>query len=205
MIFGDLGEVPLEDLLRLLGRREGSLEIFHLEGHPSLEVYFKGGRVVSGFIGGRPTPLPELRAALLYLVKVRKGQFQFRSQASPLPSPYPLNLPLGELLPSQEEGLVDPHLRLRLKAPGARPEDYHLRAFLKRAEGLLLEGASPWEVSQALGLPLERAQYYLHRLLGLGLLTRVSPTTPAKGREGEKPDVAKLIQTLKARFFGGKP
>ncbi len=202
-IFGDLQELPLGELLPVLARREGTLEVYNLPEHPPVTLYLKGGQIICGFIGGRPTPASELQTALFYLASARKGKFEFRPQAPSTPCPYPVALSLEGLLPSNpllSARFPPPERRFQLKE-GPRPEDYHLRAFLRKAEGLLLKGASARELGQALGIPLEHAQYYLYKLRQLGLLVPQEEKTPKRRPQA---NVASLIQALRSRLLGGE-
>ncbi len=202
-IFGDLKDLPLGDLIPVLTKGEGTLEVYNLKGHPPVTLHVQRGRITCGFLGGRPTPAPELQAALFYLASVREGRFEFRPQTPSTPCPYPVALSVEHLLPSNpllSAWFPPPERRFRLQE-GLRPEDYHLRAFLKRAEELLLKGASARELSQALGISLEHAQYHLYKLQRLGLLIPQKEEAPKKKPEA---NVVSLIQALKARFLGGE-
>jgi len=208
-IFGNLRHMPLADLLGMLGRRSGVLEVFHLPGkRVGYALALDSGKAVWLMEGNRFLDPVEARAALRDLLFAQEGAFEF-SPGTPPPPPEgkALGWPLERLLLSMtavedeiaalRPALPDP--KTRFQAVEAEPIwDEPLASFWQAALPLLRQGASAEEIAGRLGYRVEEAAYYLHKLRLLGKVAPVRAyreSAPTEERKG-------LVQRLLAALMG---
>lgn len=209
-IFGNLNHMSLGDLLPLLSVQDGALEIFNLEQHPRVTLYFNGGLLHCLYISGRPAEPLQARGIVSHLVAAKRGSFEFAPGARVRRCPQPLGWPLDQLLLTTvtvqdeiqglERSLPHPDTIFALTQDRA-PSDQRLLDFWQRAGDLLQQGASARELARRLGMPLEHARYYLLKLRQLELLAPVR----ARRAPARKASVAsRLLHSLKRHFFGDR-
>ncbi|WP_287417137.1 DUF4388 domain-containing protein [Oceanithermus sp.] len=209
-IFGNLNHMSLGDLLPLLSVQDGALEIFNLEQHPRVTLYFTGGLLQCLYVGGRAAEPLQARSIVSRLVAARRGSFEFAPGARMRRCPQPLGWPLDQLLLSTvtvqdeiqglERSLPHPDTIFALTSERA-PEDARLSDFWQRAAALLRRGATARELARRLGMPLEHARYYLLKLRQLELL---APVRARGGQERRASAAARLLGSLRRRFFGDR-
>jgi DNA-binding transcriptional ArsR family regulator len=209
-IFGNLNHMSLGDLLPLLSVQDGALEIFNLEQHPRVTLYFRGGLLQCLYVGGRPADALKARSTVSRLVSAKRGSFEFAPGAQARRCPQPLGWALDQLLLTTvtvqdeieelERRLPHPETIFR-RVRDADPEDARLSDFWRRAHDLLGVGASARELSVKLGMSLDHAQYYLLKLRQSGL---VEPVRARVRRPGGRSAAARLLSSLKRHFFGGR-
>lgn len=209
-IFGNLNHMSLGDLLPLLSVQDGALEIFNLEQHPRVTLYFRGGLLHCLYVGGRPADPLKARSTVSRLVAAKRGSFEFAPGARMPRCPDPLGWPLDQLLLTTvtvqdeieelERRLPHPDTIFR-RVRDEAPQDERLSDFWRRAQDHLEVGASARELSEKLGTPLEHAQYYLLKLRQSGLL---EPVRARARRPGSGSVAARLLSSLKQHFFGGR-
>ena len=210
-IFGNLNQMSLSDLLPLLAVQDGALEVFNLEQHPRVTLYFQRGLLQCLHIGSRPADPLQARSTVSRLVNAGRGSFEFVPGAVPRRCTQPLGWPLDRLLLATvtvqdeigelERQLPHPETIFALVRQ-ADPEDGRLTDFWKRSRDLLEQGASAKELAAKLGMPLDHAQYYLLKLRQLGLL---QPVRKRARRSGSPAATAsRLLGALKRHFFGGE-
>jgi len=208
-IFGNLQHMPLADLLGMLGRRSGVLEVFQLPGkHSGYALALDSGKVVWLKNGNRFLDPVEARAVLRELFFAKRGAFEF-SPGTPPPPPEgkALGWPLERLLLSMtavedEIAAMRPLLpdpKTRFQAVEAEPVwDEPLASFWQAALPLMKQGASAEEIARRLGYRVEEAAYYLHKLRLLGKVAPVrayQETAPTEERKG-------LVRRLLAALIG---
>ncbi len=210
-IFGNLNHMSLGDLLPLLSVQDGALEVFNLENHPRVTLYFRGGLLQCLFVAGRPADSLVARSIVTLLMGSTRGSFEFVPGAPERHCPHLLDWPLDRLLitvVSVQDEMQE--LERRLPHPDTifrmirdeMPEDRRLADFWKRAQERLDAGASAQELASRMGMPLEHAQYYLFKLRQAGLVMPVRAR--AQRRSMGSSVAARLIDSLKQRFFGGR-
>ena len=207
-IFGSLNHMSLSDLLPLLSTRDGALEVFNLERHPRVTLYFRGGRLQCLYLAGRPADPLVARSAISALVSARRGSFEFVPGATPPRCPQPLAWALDHLLLAtvtvQDEitalkrQLPHPETIFR-RAGNGTPGDERLADFWARAYEPLATGASARALAARLGMPLEQVQYYLLKLRQSGHVQPLRVREPGARGKGL---AARLLGSLKRRFFG---
>lgn len=207
-IFGSLNHMPLSDLLPLLASQDGALEVFNLERHPRVTLYFRGGRLQCLYLGGRPADPLAARSAISALVSARRGSFEFAPGAKPPRCPRPLAWALDHLLlatvtvqdeiTALKEQLPHPETVFRRARNGA-PSDARLADFWARASEPLASGASARALAARLGMSLEQVQYHLLKLRQSGHVQPLRVREPGARGEGL---AARLLGSLKRRFFG---
>jgi hypothetical protein len=75
-VFGNLRDMPLPDLVAMLGRRSGVLEVFGLPGkRQGYALALDGGRVVWVREGNRILDPLEARLVLQELLRLQEGAF----------------------------------------------------------------------------------------------------------------------------------
>ncbi|PYE53758.1 DUF4388 domain-containing protein [Deinococcus yavapaiensis] len=197
-IFGNLDELPFPDVIGMLGRRSGHLNITTTA---AVTLHIDDGHLLALYLGPQAIhDAGRVREVILELTRAERGSFEFkRIQPNDLVQHH--HLALNKLLLSITAVLDElAHYRTMLPAPETRfqqvrdaPEDLDasLKDFLDAAAPSLLLGASAAELAPRQGLHLERAQLYLYKLRALGLLTpvRAYPARPTAQRKADRPTV----------------
>jgi len=208
-IFGNLNHMSLGDLLPLLSVQDGALEIFNLDQHPRVTLYFGSGLLQCLYVGGRPADPLKARSTVSRLVSAKRGSFEFVPGARPHRCLQPLGWALDQLLLTTvtvqdeieelERSLPHPETIFR-RVREEVPADERLSDFWRRAHDHLEVGASARELSEKLGTSLQHTQYYLLKLRQSGLLEPVR----ARARRSRGSVAARLLSSLKQHFFGGR-
>ena len=208
-IFGSLKQISLGDLLPLLKTQRGSLEIFNLEDMPHVTLYVEGGRLVALYMGGKPVDDVQVRSIVGSLMNAKRGSFEFIPGVSPRArhaQGWNLDRLLLAVSTIADEMAVSennlPHPDTVFKAVhDVRPGDGRMTDFWRRAKRFLLEGVSVRDLSLELGVPVNHAAFYLHKLRGAGA---VEPVRVAGfGRPARSGVASRLLGALRRRFFGG--
>lgn len=206
-IFGDLQDMPLVDLLSMLGRRSGLLDVWDVGGKRSRYILAldRGNLLWMKDEGGYLDPL-KARSTLLELASAGRGAFEFTPIEPPKGSPL-LNWPIERVLlsvttihdelASYNSLLPDPKTRFQVAALEVWLEE-PLYSFWERAKPLLQAGASAEDLASRLRLPLDEVRYYLHKLRLAGKVA------PVRAYEGTRKDEEKqgLFRRLLAALRG---
>ncbi len=204
-IFGSLNQMSLSDLLPLMSVKKGALELFNLDKHPNVTLYFDSGVLRCAFKGPRELTPPHARALVTWLLGAHKGSFEFIPEATPRRCEFPLGWPVTQLLLSTVTVRDEiEHHRAHLPHPdtvyrlvsSAHPED----GFLREAQVYLTSGSSARRLAAALDLPLDQVRYQLLKLsqAGVVVIARRKQTTKPE----QKGAAARLLSALKSRFAG---
>jgi hypothetical protein len=206
-IFGDLKDMPLVDLLSMLGRRSGLLDVWDVGGKRNRYILAldRGNLLWMKDEGGYLDPL-KARSTLLELASAGRGAFEFTPIEPPKRSPL-LNWPIERVLlsvttihdelASYNSLLPDPKTRFQVAALEVWLEE-PLYSFWERAKPLLQTGASAEDLASRLRLPLDEVRYYLHKLRLAGKVA------PVRAYEGTRKDEEKqgLFRRLLAALRG---
>ena len=210
-IFGDLQDMPLIDLLSMLGRRSGLLDVWDVGGKRNRYILAldRGNLLWMKDEGGYLDPL-KARSALLELASAGRGAFEFTPVEPPKGSPL-LNWPIERVLlsvttihdelASYNSLLPDPKTRFQVAALEVWLEE-PLYSFWERAKPLLQAGASAEDLASRLRLPLDEVRYYLHKLRLAGKVAPVRAYEETRKDEEKQGLFRRLLAALRGRRGG---
>ena len=210
-IFGDLQDMPLVDLLSMLGRRSGLLDVWDVGGKRNRYILAldRGNLLWVKDEGGYLDPL-KARSALLELASAGRGAFEFTPVEPPKGSPL-LNWPIERVLlsvttihdelASYNSLLPDPKTRFQAAALEVWLEE-PLYSFWERAKPLLQAGASAEDLASRLRLPLDEVRYYLHKLRLAGKVAPVRAYEETRKDEERQGLFRRLLAALRGRGGG---
>ena len=210
-IFGDFQDMPLVDLLSMLGRRSGLLDVWDVGGKRNRYILAldRGNLLWMKDEGGYLDPL-KARSALLELASAGRGAFEFTPIEPPKGSPL-LNWPIERVLlsvttihdelASYNSLLPDPKTRFQVAALEVWLEE-PLYSFWERAKPLLQAGASAEDLASRLRLPLDEVRYYLHKLRLVGKVAPVRAYEETRKDEEKQGLFRRLLAALRGRRGG---
>jgi hypothetical protein len=210
-IFGDLQDMPLVDLLSMLGGRSGLLDVWDVEGKRNRYILAldRGNLLWVKDEGGYLDPL-KARSTLLELASAGRGAFEFTPVEPPKGSPL-LNWPIERVLlsvttihdelASYNSLLPDPKTRFQVAALEVWLEE-PLYSFWERAKPLLQAGASADDLASRLRLPLDEVRYYLHKLRLAGKVAPVRAYEETRKDEERQGLFRRLLAALRGRRGG---
>jgi hypothetical protein len=210
-IFGDLQDMPLVDLLSMLGRRSGLLDVWDVGGKRNRYILAldRGNLLWMKDEGGYLDPL-KARSTLLELASAGRGAFEFTPVEPPKGSPL-LNWPIERVLlsvttihdelASYNSLLPDPKTRFQVAALEVWLEE-PLYGFWERAKPLLQTGASAEDLASRLRLPLDEVRYYLHKLRLAGKVAPVRAYEETRKDEEKQGLFRRLLAALRGRGGG---
>jgi hypothetical protein len=210
-IFGDFQDMPLVDLLSMLGRRSGLLDVWDVGGKRNRYILAldRGNLLWMKDEGGYLDPL-KARSALLELAFAGRGAFEFTPVEPPKGSPL-LNWPIDRVLlsvttihdelASYNSLLPDPKTRFQVAALEVWLEE-PLYSFWERAKPLLQTGASAEDLASRLRLPLDEVRYYLHKLRLAGKVAPVRAYEETRKDEERQGLFRRLLAALRGRGGG---
>ena len=210
-IFGDLQDMPLVDLLSMLGRRSGLLDVWDVGGKRNRYILAldRGNLLWVKDEGGYLDPL-KARSTLLELASAGRGAFEFTPVEPPKGSPL-LNWPIERVLlsvttihdelASSNSLLPDPKTRFQVAALEVWLEE-PLYSFWERAKPLLQAGASAEDLASQLRLPLNEVRYYLHKLRLAGKVAPVRAYEETRKDEERQGLFRRLLAALRGRRGG---
>ena len=210
-VFGNLRDMPLPDLVAMLGRRSGVLEVFGLPGKRSgYALALDGGKVLWVREGNRLLDPVEARFTLQELFRLQEGAFEFTPGVPPAEGMvlgWPLERLLLTLTTVEDEFqayrplLPDPKTRFQAAALEVWLEE-PLWSFWERARPLLQGGASAEELANRLRLPLDEVRYYLHKLRLAGKVAPVRAYEETRKDEERQGLFRRLLAALRGRGGG---
>ncbi len=203
--------MPLVDLLSMLGRRSGLLDLWDVDGKRDRYILAldRGNLLWMKDEKGYLDPL-KARSVLLEIASARQGAFEFTPVEPPRGSPV-LNWPLERVLLSvttihdelaSYNGLLpDPKTRFQVAALEVWLEE-PLYSFWERAKPLLQEGASAEDLASRLRLPLDEIRYYLHKLRLAGKVAPVRAYEETRKDKERQSLFRRLLAALRGRGGG---
>jgi len=210
-IFGDFQDMPLVDLLSMLGRRSGLLDVWDVgeKRNRYILALDRGNILWMKDEGGYLDPL-KARSTILELASARRGAFEFTPVEPPKGSPL-LNWPIERVLlsvttihdelASYNSLLPDPKTRFQAAALEVWLEE-PLYSFWERAKPLLQTGASAEDLASRLRLPLDEVRYYLHKLRLAGKVAPVRAYEETRKDEEKQGLFRRLLAALRGRRGG---
>lgn len=97
LLYGNLKDLPLDELLQALRYREGALEIWNVKGFPATTLFLKPGHIRSLDQKGKPLPPSRAKETFPALLAAREGNFEFLPGVRPRHG-FRLNWPLERAL-----------------------------------------------------------------------------------------------------------
>ncbi len=183
-IVGDLMDLPIPEVLNMLGRRTGKLELRDIPNLELLTLYLDEG-FLRGFFAGEQEVQDGLavRDRLLTVMESPLGTFAFRPTL-PHQLHGGLNTPITRLLgilasAVDESGayrdyFIGPETHFKMMAAPNLWLDTSLFVFLEGAKAFLERGISARDLSRSLHLELAQVQNYLFKLRSVGKIAPVS-------------------------------
>ena len=204
-IFGNLQDLPLPDLLPMLGRRSGVLELWNLEGGRSASLWLDVGQLKGMWLGGKSLESSQARVLIIELMNSKHGSFEFMLGQPIMVCQHPLSWSVEKLLLANSpaaEGvgqtqLPDPDTRFQAVALDIWLDE-PLFSFWQKAKPMLAVGASSAQISRQVGIELQTVQQNLHRLRLSG---RVSPVRAHEVQPASQ-ERRSLVSRLLAALFG---
>lgn len=182
-IFGTLEEMPLPELLTMLGRRTGRLQLSELPQEQNYNLYLDKAQL-KAVSSGQDFLTNDLavREAIIKLTNFDKGIFEFKRLAQDELKQH-IDIPIDRLLLQTATAIDEiqlnkerfPDAKTRFKTSGQVEVwiDDVLYNFWQSCSPLLNKGCSAEEVSQNLSIDLELVQHNLYKLRSLGKIAPV--------------------------------
>ncbi|MEY4530728.1 MAG: hypothetical protein RLZZ156_1449 [Deinococcota bacterium] len=211
-IFGSFKTLPLPDLLPILGRRTGVLEIEDLPHYGRLHMVLERGIVRRLEHNSLSMDRVQARAVLIEMVNNDHGSFRFNPITDYVPSSQDLNWSMEKVLlglatqvdehTHAQANLPDPDIvfqSLNLEPPTEEP----LWSFWQGSKQFLQQGISAKKLALQLKIPESHVQFFMYKLRLLGRITpvRMIATQAVSPVKTEQQNLASRL--LKA-IFGRK-
>lgn len=193
-IFGNLSDLPLPEILTMVGHKSGCLLLWNLPNNQEYELHIAES-CICGVLSGNKSmeDILQIRDLMLHLINSNSGNFEFHKRSA-----YDLkqnfNIPIEQILLStaaisdEIDAYRDyfPNQETRFKLAGCLDIwlDSDLYSFWERSSKLLSEGSSAEEIARQLGLNLERVQLNLYKLRSVGKIE------PMRAMESRSPYVS---------------
>ncbi len=182
-IFGTLEEMPLPELLTMLGRRTGKLQLTELPKKQNYQLFLNKATLKAISVDNQILANEMLaRQAMVELLSFEQGIFEFKR----LPEDQleqNLNIPIDKLLLQttveidemkvQSERLPDAKTRFKRAGQVDIWVDDALYNFWQNCSALLDKGCSAEEIATNLSLNIEVVRYNLYKLRSLGKISPV--------------------------------
>ena len=180
-IFGDLEDFGLPDVLMLIGKRSGTLELECVpEFRKPIRILVNHGAILWIVHGSDVLDPLQARSFINALLRAPRGQFRFVPQLL-LPegnNTSGLHWPFEQVLltAAEEEdewrayakSFDDPRTKFQAASLEVWLDDALFEFWRRARDFFKQDGVSAEELSKALKLPLEQTQYYLHKLRLVG-------------------------------------
>jgi hypothetical protein len=185
-IYGDLKSMPLPDLLPMLGRRNGVLEMNNLMHYGRLHLTLERGIVRRLEHNSVTLDRVQARAALLEISNDMRGNFRFNQDVQIAPRPNDLNWSLEKVLlglatqTDEQQHHLDslPDPEIVFEAVQLEPIlEEPLWSFWQRSKDALVLGVSARKLAAQLNIPERQVQFFLYKLRVSG---KVSPVRAAE-------------------------
>jgi hypothetical protein len=186
-IFGDLAELSLPDVLTMVAKRTGQLELTQLPHSPSITLnlsneYLKGCTIDNQLIND---PLV-VRDKLVQLISSTQGHFEFqRCNIRDLQGHLSLNvsqlittlITQAQEVSSYQRYFAHPQTKFLYLVNNDVWLDEEIYLFLEQARKFLLLGIDAQTLARELNMSLEQVQLYFYKLRILGQITPIRAFT----------------------------
>ncbi len=196
-IFGSLEELPIPEILSMLGHRSGHLKVWDLPDDKRCDLYIDKGKLKALRINGRRVQeVFEVREEMVSLLSTKNGSFEF-DRCAPEALQQGLDASIQQLLLSAATAIdeiaayrnnfADPRTRFQMLTTFETWTDQELAHFWQRAEEALLHGTSAIELAEMLDMNLEQVQLILYKLRSLGVVEPVRQFQKHAQKQAVKP------------------
>ncbi len=196
-IFGTLEEMPLPELLTMLGKRTGKLKLTKLPQQQNYDLYLDKAKLKALHINGQGLANNLLvHEAIIKLLGFEQGIFEFQrlTQGQLEQS---LDIAIDKLLlqtateideiEAHRERFPDPKTRFKSSGQVDIWIDNDLYTFWQSCSSLLNKGCSTEDIAQHLSLDMELVQLNLYKLRSLGKIAPLRAfeqgSTPSKPKK----------------------
>ena len=213
-IFGTLEEMPLPEILTMLGGRTGKLLLSKLPREQTCDLYLDKSKLKALHLNGKSITREEVVSkVMLKVFTVEQGIFEFK-RLSPDQLEQTLNMPIDKLLLQTATNIDEkqynerfPDSQTRFKSAGHVDIwlDNALYNFWQDSSSLLSKGCSAQEIAEHLSLDVQIVQQNLYKLRSLGKIAPLrafqqdaissqikSGTTPEVAPENLNKDIDKM-------------
>ncbi|HSI84595.1 MAG: DUF4388 domain-containing protein [Candidatus Methylacidiphilales bacterium] len=179
-IFGTFNDMPLPDVLSLVGRSSGRFFITDLPTYVDYELNFYDGALIALYINQNPLEdVVDVSHSMVELMRTRIGQFRYERRPPQDLVEY-FRLPVDQVLLSSLV-VADEIDSLRPFLPNEKTVfvctentekwmDEDLRNFYETSYQLLIEGASGEVIARETGQYLDQVLFCLYKLRSAGLI-----------------------------------
>ena len=203
-IFGTLEEMPLPEILTMLGSRTGKLHLSQLPRKQSYDLYLDKTHLKAFHNNGKALVTDLLvREAMLKISSCEQGTFDFE-RLSPDKLKQNLNIPITKLLLQIATAIDEIRVhrnhfadsRIKFKSVDSVDIgfDNTLYDFWQSSISLLKKGASAKEIAQCLSLDIELVQYNLYKLRSLGKVFPVRAFEQSNSKSNKDISLRKNIE-----------
>lgn len=184
-IAGDLRDLPISEVLNMIGRRTGVLKLTEIQGLEPLMLYLDAGSLRGFFEQDREIEDGmSVRSRLLTVMDAGEGRFEWNALAAEKLRG-DLDIPVlrlfGIIAAAVDESgayrdyFVDPKMVFKtLSAPNLWL-DTNLFVFLEGAKAFLERGVTAEALARSLHLDLAQVQNHLFKLRSVGKIAPVEP------------------------------
>lgn len=203
-IFGALNELPIPEILTMLGRRSGKLKLWNLENKHRYELHMHEAKLKALYIDQQAVnDIMFVRESMIELIDAEQGSFEFERHPPDALTQH-LDIPVEQLLLSTATAIdemkayrqrfADQRTRFRSVGPVDVWLDDNLYMFWQYSSHLLENGCSAEEVAEHLNMQLEQVQLNLYKLRSLGKIAPVRAYQDSHvGRQSRKTEAASDI------------
>ena len=203
-IFGALNELPIPEILTMLGRRSGKLKLWNLESKHRYELHMHEAKLKALYIDQQAVnDIMFVRESMIELIDAEQGSFEFERHP-PDSLSQQLDIPVEQLLLSTATAIdemkayrqrfADQRTRFRSVGPVDVWLDDNLYMFWQYSSHLLENGCSAEEVAEHLNMQLDQVQLNLYKLRSLGKIAPVRAYQESHvGRQSRKAEAASDI------------
>jgi Domain of unknown function (DUF4388) len=182
-IFGDLAELSLPEILNMVAKRTGQLELTQLPDNQviilNLSNEYLKGCVINGQLVNDPLVV---RDKLARVISETRGQFEFhKCGVSNLQGHLSLGIPQlliaiaaqVDEISAYQHHFAHPQTRFQCLANIDIWLDEEIYLFLEKARKFLLQGIDAQTLAQELNLSVEQVQLHFYKLRTLGQITPI--------------------------------
>lgn len=203
-VFGSLDELPIPEVLTMLGKRSGKLKVWGLPSQRSYDLHIYESRLKGFYVDEQMvSDVIFVRDSMIELINADEGSFEFERHP-PDSLAKGLDVPIEQLLLSTATAIdelqayrqrfADKRTRFRSSGPSDVWLDENLYEFWHHSASLLEQGASAEEIAMQLAMNIEQVQLNLYKLRSLGKISPVRAFSQKQVRQRREAAAARDAQ-----------